>query len=173
MGAGRGLPGYLAAGAAGGSAGAERGSAADLSDRPGGTGSGGGACHISGGAGGTGPDAGGTPCPSAQTLVHRYGGNAEPDCAGGGVCISEQPASARRFVPQRKQHITRRQHHRGDVCRQLRQSVGQGNEACRYAAPLGRWQCECRYGRIVSRYEDHRPVLVVGQRLSGHRPKCS
>lgn len=57
--------------------------------------------------------------------------------------------------------------------RQLRQSVGQGNEACRYAAPLGRWQCECRYGRIVSRYEDHRPVLVVGQRLSGHRPKCS
>lgn len=68
----------------------------------------GGACHISGGAGGTGPDAGGTPCPSAQTLVHRYGGNAEPDCAGGGVCISEQPASARRFVPQRKQHITRR-----------------------------------------------------------------
>lgn len=50
-----------------------------------------------------------------RRLVHRYGGNAEPDCAGGGVCISEQPASARRFVPQRKQHITRRQHHRGDV----------------------------------------------------------
>ena len=74
-------------------------SAADLSDRPGGTGSGGGACaYLGSGAGGADLEhwtLAEAAAPGGADAVHRHGGSTEPSIVLAGMYVlSEQPASA-------------------------------------------------------------------------------